>query len=78
MAHKLPVMSQNAHKLTVFESIQHYLTLLDFKKGIRFFYETNRLACFNPIQVPNSGTNTNYFQKNLFNPIICPSLACTG
>ena len=54
-------MSQNAHYSTVFDSIRQYSTLFDFKKGICFLYETNRLACFDPIRVPNSKTNTEYF-----------------
>ena len=34
----------------------------------------NRLACFDPIWVPNSELNTKYFQIIFSNQIICPSL----
>ena len=74
MTQKLPKMSQNAHYLTVFDRIRQYLTLLDFKKGIHFLYETNRLVCFDPIWVPNSETSTEYFRIIFSNRIIRPSL----
>ena len=58
-------------------TIGQYSTLFDFKKGIRFLYETNRLAYFDPIWVPNSKTNTEYFGIMFSNQTICPSLLTT-
>ena len=54
MAQKLPKMSQ-------MPTIGHYLTVFNLKKGIKFLDETNRLACFDPIWVPYSETNSKYF-----------------
>ena len=62
---------------TVFDSIRQYLTVFDFKKGIRFVCETNTLACFDLIWVPNSETNTEYFRIIFVNRIIRPSLPWT-
>ena len=45
-------------------TIWQYLTVIDIirlKKGIRFLYETIRLACFDPIRVPNSKMSIKYF-----------------
>ena len=46
-------MAQNDQKLLkicpLFNIIWQYLTLLDFKKGIRFEYKMNRLTWFDPI-----------------------------
>ena len=39
-------------------SIWQYSTVFDFKKRIRFLYETKS---FDPIWVPNSEMNTEYF-----------------
>ena len=40
--------------------------LFDFEKGICFVFETNRLAYFDSIWVPNNGKNTKYFMNNFF------------
>ena len=72
-----PKITKNVPKCPLFDGIWQYLTLLDFKKGINFLYKTNRLACFYPIWVPNSKTNTEYFWIIFFNRIICPSLDST-
>ena len=62
---------------TVFDNcIRQYLTLFDFKKGIRFLFETNRLACFVLIWVPNSETKTEYFRIIFPDRIVGPSLVC--
>jgi len=63
-----------AQKCPKMPTIRQYLTLFDFEKGICFLYETNRLACFDPIGVPNSKMNTEYFRIIFFNRIIRPSL----
>ena len=63
-----------AQKWPKMAPIWQYSTLFNFKKGIRFLYKTNRLACLDPIRVPNSKTYTEYFQIILFNQIIRPSL----
>ena len=51
---------KNVPKCPLFDSIWQYSTLFNFKKGIRFLFKTNRLACFDPIWVPNSETSTEY------------------
>ena len=43
-------------------STEQYSTLFDIKKGVHFLDETKSLACFDPIWVTNSKTNTQYFQ----------------
>ena len=53
MGQKWSKMSQNNHYLILFDSIWPY--------SICFVYETNRLACFYPFQVPNIETNTKFF-----------------
>ena len=63
-----------AQKCPKMHTIRQYSTVFDFKKGICFLYETNRLACFDPIRVPNTETNTEYFRIIFFNRIIRPSL----
>ena len=65
MAQKLQKLSQNAQYLTAFDIIQ-------LKKKYLFVCETNRLACFIPIWVPNSKTNTKYFWIIFLNQIIRP------
>ena len=62
MAQKLPKLVHNGPKWPLFLSIQQYLTLFDFRKGIRFLYEINSLAFFDPIWLPNSKTITKYFE----------------
>ena len=51
-------ITKNDPKSPLFDSIQQYSTLFDFKKGICFLYETKRVTCFDPIRLPNSKTNT--------------------
>ena len=63
-----------AQKCPKMPTIRQYLTLFDFEKGICFLDEMNRLACFDPIGVPNSKMNTEYFRIIFFNQIIRPSL----
>ena len=70
-------ITKNVPKCPAFDSIQQYSTLFDFKKGICFVCKTNRLACFNPIRVPNSKTYTKYFGIIFLNRIIRPSLLQT-
>ena len=68
-------MSPKMHYLTLFDSIQHYLTL----KGIHFECEMKRLAGFDLIKVLNTKTNFEYFlkifTKNYF-PTLSPSRVC--
>jgi hypothetical protein len=60
-------MTKNFPKCPLFDSIQQYLTLFNFKKGIRLLHKTNRLAKFDLIWALSSKTNTKYFQIIFFN-----------
>ena len=57
-------MTKNVPKCKLLDSVCPYLPLLKFKKGICILWETNRMACFDPIRVSNNKMNNIYFQKN--------------
>ena len=48
--------------------------MFNFKKGICFLCETNRLACFGLIWAQNNETNTEYFLIIFHSQIMCSSL----
>ena len=76
--HPFAVYYRKINNLTFFRCSPFHtscVSILTRESGPWLFISTNRLACFDPVWVSNSKTNTVYFWKTFFNRIIRPSLA---